>query len=96
MPKFKKKPIIVEATQVEEPTNVLTMDQGRVRALPGDWIITGIKGEQYPCKNDIFVETYEPVEVPNESGPEIMDPDDEEFIDEVVRNSVKEESEGTE
>lgn len=28
----------------------------------GDWIITGIKGERYPCKPDIFEATYEPVE----------------------------------
>ena len=27
----------------------------------GDWIITGIKGEQYPCEPDIFEKTYEPV-----------------------------------
>jgi hypothetical protein len=27
---------------------------------PGDWIITGIKGERYPCKPDIFEATYEP------------------------------------
>ena len=29
---------------------------------PGDWIITGVKGEHYPCKPDIFAETYEPAE----------------------------------
>lgn len=28
---------------------------------PGDWIITGVKGEKYPCKPDIFEATYEPV-----------------------------------
>lgn len=28
---------------------------------PGDWIITGIKGEHYACKDDIFKATYEPV-----------------------------------
>ena len=28
---------------------------------PGDWIITGIKGERYACKPDIFAVTYEPV-----------------------------------
>ena len=28
----------------------------------GDWIITGIKGEQYPCKPGIFEATYEPAE----------------------------------
>lgn len=27
----------------------------------GDWIITGVKGEKYPCKPDIFEATYEPV-----------------------------------
>lgn len=29
---------------------------------PGDWIITGIKGEKYPCKPNIFAATYEKVE----------------------------------
>lgn len=27
-------------------------------ASPGDWIITGVNGEQYPCKPDIFNKTY--------------------------------------
>lgn len=27
-----------------------------------DWIITGINGERYPCKDAIFRATYEPVE----------------------------------
>ena len=27
-------------------------------ASPGDWIIRGVKGEMYPCKPDIFQETY--------------------------------------
>jgi hypothetical protein len=27
---------------------------------PGDWIITGVQGEHYPCKPDIFALTYEP------------------------------------
>lgn len=27
----------------------------------GDWIITGVKGERYPCKPDIFAQTYDPV-----------------------------------
>jgi hypothetical protein len=30
-------------------------------ACPGDFIITGVKGEVYPCKPDIFEATYEPV-----------------------------------
>jgi hypothetical protein len=28
----------------------------------GDWVITGVKGEKYPCKPDIFAATYEPEE----------------------------------
>ena len=36
--------------------------EGDMRADPGDWIIKGIKGEFYPCKNDIFEATYESVE----------------------------------
>lgn len=28
----------------------------------GDWIITGVKGEKYPCKPDVFEATYELVE----------------------------------
>jgi hypothetical protein len=36
--------------------------EGAHRADPGDWIIRGVKGELYPCKPDIFAETYEPVE----------------------------------
>lgn len=33
--------------------------EGVMRADAGDWIITGIKGERYPCKPDIFEATYE-------------------------------------
>ena len=33
--------------------------EGTHEARVGDWIIKGIKGELYPCKPDIFRETYE-------------------------------------
>ncbi len=36
--------------------------EGTLRASLGDWIIKGIKGELYPCKPDIFEQTYEKVE----------------------------------
>ena len=36
--------------------------EGRHIVCPGDWIITGVKGEHYPCKPDIFAATYEPVD----------------------------------
>ena len=38
-----------------------TLEGGHI-VCPGDWIITGVKGEFYPCKPDIFEQTYEPVE----------------------------------
>ena len=31
-------------------------------AAYGDWIIKGVAGEFYPCKPDIFEQTYEAVE----------------------------------
>ncbi|MGP9033649.1 hypothetical protein ACT17S_11320 [Glutamicibacter mysorens] len=33
--------------------------EGEMKALPGDWIIKGVQGEFYPCKPDIFEQTYE-------------------------------------
>jgi hypothetical protein len=36
--------------------------EGTMRAMPGDYIIKGVHGEFYPCRGDIFEETYEPVE----------------------------------
>lgn len=36
--------------------------EGPLAVSPGDYIITGIKGEQYPCKPDIFEQTYELVD----------------------------------
>jgi len=38
-----------------------TLEGGHI-VCPGDWIITGIMGEHYPCKSDIFEKTYEKVE----------------------------------
>lgn len=35
--------------------------EGTMRTNPGDWVIRGVKGEHYPCKPDIFEETYEEV-----------------------------------
>jgi hypothetical protein len=84
MAKFRKKPVVIEATQwfkhgdheavVEIPYNqpidrhaiqpgqwgwVPTLEGGHL-VSPGDWIITGVQGERYPCKPDIFAATYEP------------------------------------
>ncbi len=36
--------------------------EGDMTVTPGDWIITDVKGERYPCTPDIFEQTYEPIE----------------------------------
>jgi hypothetical protein len=37
-----------------------TLEDGH-NVCPGDWIITGVAGERYPCKPAIFAATYDPV-----------------------------------
>lgn len=73
--KFRKKPVVIEATQWfkhgDHPAvlggawhghpYVQTLEGDHV-VNPGDWIITGVKGEHYPCKPDIFEMTYEKAE----------------------------------
>lgn len=38
----------------------ITTLEGQLTVTPGDYIIQGVQGEIYPCKPDIFVETYDP------------------------------------
>jgi hypothetical protein len=38
--------------------------EGPLQVSPGDWIITGVAGERYLCKDSIFRQTYEPVDAP--------------------------------
>lgn len=45
--------------------------EGLMLGVEGDWIIRGVKGEFYPCKDDIFRATYEAVNdaaAPREEG----------------------------
>ena len=35
--------------------------EGKMVIHDGDWIITGIEGEMYPCKDSIFQKTYQKV-----------------------------------
>jgi len=57
--KYRKKPVIIEAYQTDVEVQIETLE-GIMTANPGDFIITGVKGEVYPCKPDIFWLTYEP------------------------------------
>ena len=58
--KYRKKPIIIEAYQTDKEIFIETLE-GTMKVNIGDYIITGVNGEQYPCKPDIFEKTYEPV-----------------------------------
>ena len=57
---FRKKPVIIEAYQTSKELIIKTLE-GDMIASKGDWIVTGVDGEQYPVKPDIFKKTYEPV-----------------------------------
>ena len=73
--RFRKIPVVIEAEQYfndqDAPVGVCFCIQENgphIHTLEGamgvrdrDWVITGVKGEQYPCKPDIFNLTYEPV-----------------------------------
>jgi len=73
--KFRKKPVVIEAVQwfkmgdhpevksgkITGRTFIETLE-GDLHVSVGDWIITGVNGEHYPCKPDIFEKTYEPAE----------------------------------
>ncbi|EMF0296977.1 hypothetical protein [Enterococcus hirae] len=60
MKKFKarKKPVIVDAYQTSKKIEIKTIE-GILTAQPGDYIVTGIDGEQWPVKKSIFEKTYE-------------------------------------
>ena len=58
--KYRKKPVVITAYVAQEPMVIRTLE-GDMSAQKGDYIITGVNGEQYPCKPDIFHKTYEEV-----------------------------------
>lgn len=58
MVKVRKIPVVVEAEQVDTIQYIETLE-GTMKASAGDWIITGVNGERYPVKPDIFKKTYE-------------------------------------
>ena len=50
----------IDHSKVEGGLVIKTLE-GEHLASIGDYIIKGVKGEFYPCKPDIFEQTYEPV-----------------------------------
>lgn len=55
---YVKKPIAVEAYQTKKEVIIHTLE-GDMKANVGDWILTGVDGEQWPVKDEIFKKTYE-------------------------------------
>ena len=49
------------AIVIDNRVHVLPTLEGDMKIDIDDWIIKGVKGEFYPCKPDIFKETYEEV-----------------------------------
>ncbi len=60
--RFRKKPVVITAERIWQREAIITLE-GVMTAEPGDWIITGVRGEQYPCKDEIFRMTYEPIDL---------------------------------
>lgn len=59
--RYRKRPVVIEAYQTDIEFDIQTLE-GVMHANIGDYIITGVNGEVYPCKPDIFEKTYELVE----------------------------------
>lgn len=67
--KFRKKPIVIEAEQwfpgkeIDGVINgIIETLEGCMKVSSGDWIIIGVEGERYCCKNSIFKKSYDPVD----------------------------------
>ncbi len=50
---YVKRPVKVQAKKMDAPFDVETLE-GVMHGNAGDYLVIGTKGEQYPCKPDIF------------------------------------------
>lgn len=73
MGRFRKKPVVISAEQWYPDREIEGVQHGLIETLegtmavsPGDWVITGVKGEIYSCKPDIFEASYEAVDESDE------------------------------
>lgn len=55
----RKKPIVIQATQIREPFRVNSLEGDYKQGKPGDYLMRGIEGELYICDKDIFEKTYD-------------------------------------
>ena len=52
---------MTQAFRTGDDVYIVTLE-GDMRVEVGDWVIKGVAGELYPCKNDIFLKTYDKAE----------------------------------
>ncbi len=71
MPYYQKLPVVIEAEGPITEEQIIPTLKGDMKADVGDFIITGVQGERYPCKPDIFHKTYHAVE--NKEGVAFVD-----------------------
>lgn len=55
-------------TRQNEECCIIPTREGVMKMTPNDMLITGVNGEIYPCKIDIFKKTYEQVSYSRETG----------------------------
>lgn len=65
--------VLMQSTENIEHRLMIPTMEGDLHCSPGDVVIRGVKGEYYPCKPDIFDETYSKVLLPSERKTEGMD-----------------------
>lgn len=53
-----KRPITIDAFRMPHDFTVNTLE-GWMTGSAGDYLIRGVQGELYPCKEEIFEETYD-------------------------------------
>ena len=58
-------PVRIDYADLDNPILKIETLEGLMVATEGDYIIKGVQGEFYPCKPDIFEETYEELEYLN-------------------------------
>lgn len=55
---------VVNLVEGEDETATVQTIEGLMTAAPHSFLICGVYGEIYPCRADIFVNTYDPVVTP--------------------------------
>lgn len=55
-------PVRIDYADTDNPILKIKTLEGLMIAVEDDYIIKGVQGEFYPCKPDVFAETYEKTE----------------------------------